>query len=169
MPSKLCVSAWGWGGKFGEEFYSKGSRVALLIRIRGCANLASVGLLTRFCGYQPMTFSLEWRMLYQVGNNFHFWGFQFFRRAHKYCYVNPLRQNQDPFPRLCTVYYFLWFFLLYLCIPSLLWLATVWTCCLKFREGRGGTERLPCPGAPQGPAWFQISFYCLGKFNSGPK
>ena len=110
-----------------------------------------------------MTFSLEWRMLYQVGNNFHFWGFQFFRRAHKYCYVYPLRQNQDPFPRLCTVYYFLWFFLLYLCIPSLPWLATVWTCCLKFREGCGGTERLPGPGAPQGTAWFQISFYCLGK------
>ena len=50
MPSKLCVSTWGWGGKFGEEFYSKGSRVALLIRIRGYANLTSGGLLTKFCG-----------------------------------------------------------------------------------------------------------------------
>lgn len=46
------VSTWGWGGKFGEEFYSKGSRVALLIRIRVCANLASGGLLTKFCGSQ---------------------------------------------------------------------------------------------------------------------
>ena len=52
MPSKLYVSTWGWGGKFGEEFYSKGSRVALLLRIRGCANLASGGLLTKFCGSQ---------------------------------------------------------------------------------------------------------------------
>ena len=45
-----------------------------------------------------------------------------------------------------------------LCIPSLPWLATIWTCPLELRRGQGGwslfptnrkweTEKLPCPGA----------------------
>ena len=52
-----------------------------------------------------------------------------------------------------------WLFFLCICIPSLPWLATVWTCTLDLREGHGGwmkpipynqeigdTERLFCPG-----------------------
>ena len=31
-----------------------------------------------------------------------------------------------------------WLFLCCFCIPSLLWLATVWTCPLELREGHGG-------------------------------
>ena len=43
MPSKLCAPS---QGGFGEEFYSNGSRVGLLMRIRvvyglHCFNLAS--------------------------------------------------------------------------------------------------------------------------------
>ena len=51
MPSKtVCPNP----GGFGEEFYSNGSRVGLLIRIRVCAgpasfNLASGGPLMSFC------------------------------------------------------------------------------------------------------------------------
>ena len=67
-----------------------------------------------------------------------------------------------------------------LCIPSLRWLATIWTCSLELREDHGGwvkpiscnqemgdTERLLFPGAPQGGfgAWFQgipeAGIFCL--------
>ena len=41
VPSKLCVpTRGGVGGGFGEEFYSSGSRVGLLRRIRVCAGPA---------------------------------------------------------------------------------------------------------------------------------
>ena len=39
-------------------------------------------------------------------------------------------------PQGCTVVS--WLFLSCLCIPSLLWLATVWTCPWELREGHGG-------------------------------
>ena len=46
-----------------------------------------------------------------------------------------------------------WLFLPCLHIPSLPWLAAVWTCPLELREG--DTERFLFSGAPQGPAQFQ--------------
>ena len=68
-------------------------------------------------------------------------------------------------PQGCTIS---WLLLPYLCIPSLPWLATVWTCALKLEESHGAwmksiscnpetgdTERILCPGAPQGPTRFQ--------------
>ena len=58
-------------------------------------------------------------------------------------------------PGLCPQGYAIvfWWLLFCLCIVSLPWLATVWTCPLELRKGV--TERLLCPGAPQGPAQFQ--------------
>ena len=59
-PKTVCPRL----GGFGEEFYSNGSRVGLLIRIRVCmggqhsCNLASGGPLMSLCGNQTMT-SLE--------------------------------------------------------------------------------------------------------------
>ena len=74
-------------------------------------------------------------------------------------------------PQGCTIVS--WLLLPCLCIPSLPWLATVWACPLEFREGHeswikpisckqgtGDTERLLCPGAPEGPAQFQDLFPC---------
>ena len=60
-----------------------------------------------------------------------------------------------------------WLFLPCLCIPSLLWVATIWICSLELREGHGDwslfptnrkrdPEGLPSPGAPQGLAQFQV-------------
>ena len=43
VPSKAVYLSLGWGaagGGFGEEFYSNGSRVGLLISIRVCAGPA---------------------------------------------------------------------------------------------------------------------------------
>ena len=94
--------------------------------------------------------------------------FSICKAAQRYCYVYPLRGNQDPTQRL---HYCL---LIAPQSPSLPWLATVWTRPLEPREGhRGGmkpiscnqkncvrgwsalgTERLLCPGALQGPAQF---------------
>ena len=48
----------------------------------------------------------------------------------------PFVGNQDLAPRLH--YCFSWLFLPCLCIPSLPWLATVWTCSLEIKEGHGG-------------------------------
>ena len=69
-------------------------------------------------------------------------------------------------PKGCTIVS--WLFLSCLHLPSIPWLATVWTCPLELRKGHGGcmkpisykqevgdTEQLLCPGAPQGPAQFQ--------------
>ena len=65
----------------------------------------------------------------------------------------PLRWNQV-LPQGCTIISFL--LLLCLHIPSLPWLAVVWTCPLEFRQSEGGwmkpCRKLLCPGAPQGPA-----------------
>ena len=44
-------------------------------------------------------------------------GFNICKTTRRYCYVYPLRGNQDPAPRLH--YCFFWLFLLGLCIPSL--------------------------------------------------
>ena len=84
------------------------------------------------------------------------------RRAQRYCYVYPLRRNQDPVPRL--LYCFLTASPLSLHpLPSLisngLYLpfgtqGRSWK--LKTKKETGDTERLPCPGAPQGPAWFHF-------------
>ena len=67
-------------------------------------------------------------------------------------------------PQGCAVV--TWLVLPCLCIPFLPWSATVWTWPLELREGHGGWMRpiilkarnkwLFCPGAPQGPAWFQF-------------
>ena len=67
-----------------------------------------------------------------------------------------------------------WLLLLGLLIPSLLWLATVWIFPLKLREGHGGwmgpisynqdmgdRERILCPVAPQGPAWYRFQCQLL--------
>ena len=75
-------------------------------------------------------------------------------RAKGYFYMYPLRQTRT-LPGACTIVSSL--LLSCLCIPSLLWLATVWICPLELREGQGGqTEKLLCPGTPQGPARFHF-------------
>ena len=90
------------------------------------------------------------------------WGFKFCRKAQRYCYVYPLRRNQT-LPQGCAVVS--WLLLPGLCIPSLPWLAAVWTYPLGLREShrgwslfpkikRWGTHKGLCPGAPQGPAQF---------------
>ena len=69
-------------------------------------------------------------------------------------------------PRGCTLVS--WLLFPYLHIPPLPQLATVWIFSLELREGHGGcmkpiscnqemgdTERLLCPGAPQGPSRYQ--------------
>lgn len=71
--------------------------------------------------------------------------------------------NQDSTPRL--PYCFFWLFYLCVNIPSLLWLACVWTCSLELREDPGGWRKpTSCsqemeghrktfvPRSPQGPA-----------------
>ena len=81
--------------------------------------------------------------------------------------VYPMMGNQDSALRLHYIL-FLWTVPPLSHIPSLPWLATAWTCRLELREGHGGwmkpiscnqemvdTERLLCPGAPQGPARYQ--------------
>ena len=61
------------------------------------------------------------------------------KAAQRYCYVYPLRGNQDPTPRL---HYCL---LIAPQTPSLPWLATVWTRPLEHREGhRGGMKPISC-------------------------
>ena len=97
-------------------------------------------------------------------------GFGICRRAQSHCYVYPLRGVTRTLPWGCTIVS--WLLLPCLCIPSLSWLASVWTCLLDLREGPGGwmkpiscnqemgmgdTERLLCPEAPQAPAWFHLS------------
>lgn len=47
--------------------------------------------------------------------------------------------NQDSIPRL--PYCFFWLFFLCVHIPSLLWLACVWTCSLELREDPGGSRK----------------------------
>ena len=51
------------------------------------------------------------------------------------------------------LYYVSWRCLPRLCIPTLPWLATVWTWSLELRKGNA--ERFLSPGAPQDPAQFQ--------------
>ena len=97
-------------------------------------------------------------MLHQIVNICHLLGFQFCRRAQRYCYMYPLRQNQDP-TQGCTNDY--WLLLQCLCISSIPWSITVQICPLELMEGHGSwslfptnkkwdTERLLCPGAPEG-------------------
>ena len=118
--------------------------------------------------------SLEWRMLHQVVNIFHLLGFSFCRRAQRYCYVYPLRRNQDPAPRLCYCF---------LTVPplSLHPLPSLISNCLNlpfgtqgrswrlkpipYKQEMGDTERISCPGAPQGPAQFHYHYpnICIRK------
>ena len=99
------------------------------------------------------------------------WGFQFCGRSQSYYYAYSLRRKKDLASRLHCC-------LLTippgLCIPSLPWLATFWTCFFEIqgmlqrpklippRKEMGDTEKLVCPGTPQGPAWFlyQPVFAC---------
>ena len=140
-------------GRFDEEFYS--STVSLLIR-RGCvqglhsSNLVSGNLLDEFFWYEEC-----WH-LPLVG----FWIYKNLNDIVMCILWGDIRI----LPQGCTI--FSWLPHPCLCIPSLPWLATVGICPLELREGHGGwslsptnkkwgTERLPCPGAPQCPAWFQ--------------
>ena len=96
------------------------------------------------------------------------WGFSICKTAQRYCYVYPLRENQDPAPRL----HYCFLTVSPLSPLSLHPLPSLISNCLNLpfgtQEGHGGwmkpiscnqemgdTERLLCPGAPQGPAWFQ--------------
>ena len=90
-------------------------------------------------------------------------------RTQSYLYVYPFRRNQD-LPQGCTIVS--WLLLPYLCIPSLPWLATVWTCPLELREGHGGwmkpisykqgmrdTERICTQEGPTGSCSVSIANY----------
>ena len=80
-----------------------------------------------------------------------------------YCYVYPLRWNKDPAPRLHTV---CWspFPCLPIPLPSLISTCSTlsfetqgraWMLeCIPDKQDTGNTDRLACPGAPQGPACF---------------
>ena len=96
-------------------------------------------------------------------------GFSSCKTAWRYCSVYPLRGDPDP-PQGSAIVS--WLLLPDRYIPSLPWLATVWTCPLELREGLGGwmkpiscnqemgeAEELLCPGAPLGPcsvSWAPI-------------
>ena len=85
------------------------------------------------------------------------WGFSFYKELKDIVMCIPWGGTRTLLQGCSAVS---WLFLPCLCIPSLPWLATVWTCPLGLREGQGGwTERLLCPGSPQGPA----RFHCLLK------
>ena len=90
-------------------------------------NLASGGLLMSFCGSQTVTFSGIKNA--KVVNISHLLGVLVLWKS-RYCHVYPLRQNHDPGTLLfnCSSC---------LCIPSIPWLATVWTCPLELRGHRG--------------------------------
>ena len=133
MPLKtVCLNL----GGFGEEFYSSGSRVELLTRMRVCTGLALFYSGLRWSwwaswGYQTVTFSLE--HIPFVGS------------------FSSAEEPKDPVTCLlwtrilspgCTIVS--WLLLPCLHIFSLSWLATVWICPLELREGQemGNTERL---------------------------
>ena len=96
----------------------------------------------------------------QTVNFFHLvGGSQYLQNSLKILLCVSLDGNQDPAPRLH--YCFSWLFLPCLCIPSLPWLASVWTCPVgtqrrswRLNEAyfllsrNGGHRRLLCPGAP---------------------
>ena len=90
-------------------------------------NLASGGLLMSFCGSQTVTFSGIKNA--KVVNISHLLGVLVLWKS-RYCHVYPLRQNHDPGTLLfnCSSC---------LCIPSIPWLAIVWTCPLELRGHRG--------------------------------
>ena len=97
--------------------------------------------------------SLEWRVLHQGVNTFLLVRV-FCRRAQRW--HASLEEEPGPCLQGCTTVSWL---LSYLHIPSLPWLATLWTCLLELREVCGSwmkaiscnQERFLCPGAPQGP------------------
>ena len=60
-------------------------------------------------------------------------GFSIWKTAQNYCFVYALSGDQSLAPKATTIAF--WLFLPYLCISSLPWLATAWTCPLEFREG----------------------------------
>ena len=105
-------------GGFGEEFCSNGSRAGLLIRL-GCVqglhsfNLASGGLLMNFCGswgYQIVTFSLEWRMLYQVVNIFHLLGVLVLQKSSEILLCVSLEAEPGSCPKAALMFLVLFFF-----------------------------------------------------------
>ena len=167
-PQKLCVPTQG----FGEEFYSNGSRVGLLIIIRVCAGPALLQSGLRQSPDELLWFlrlsdcDLLWneeRFIKYLTSSI-CWGFQFCRRAQRYCHVYPLRRNQDPAPRLHYCF-------LTASPLSLYHLLSLVNSCLNlpfgtqgrswrlkpisYKQETGDTNRLLWLGAPQGPAWFQ--------------
>ena len=117
-----------------------------------------------FCGpwdYQSVTFSVEWGMLPQAVNIFHLFRVLVLQKSSEILlYV--LRGTRT-LPQGCTVVFCP--LLPCLCIPSLPWSTTIWTCPLEsgkvmeaesipYKREAGDTERLCCPGAPQVSAWF---------------
>ena len=111
---------------------------------------------------------LEWRMLHNI---FHLLGILVLQNNSKDIVGHiPWRGTQG---RTSVS----WLFLPCLCIISLPWLATVWSCPLEHREGPGcwnwfpknkkwGAQKGLCPGAPQGPAWFHKNLSALSQLGS---
>ena len=102
--------------------------------------LASSGLPMSFYGspgYQTVTFSLIWRLLPQVVNIFHCWGFSS-AKEHKNVMCIPWG-GTSPIPRRLSCF----LGALCLCVPSLTWLAAIWTCSLELREGCWGWKLFP--------------------------
>ena len=150
-------------GRFGEEFYSNGSRVGLLVRL-GCVHglhsfhLVSGNLLMSFSG----SFNLVpgghlwnekcWHLPF-VG------GFSSINRSKILLRVSH-QAEPGPCPKAALLFLGCSSLSLHPLPPS--WLATVWILPLGLREGHGGhslqgmgDRKGPCPGAPQGPARFQ--------------
>ena len=72
------------------------------------------------------------------------WGFQFCGRTQRYYHVYSLRRNKDPGQSSsfsCAIVS--WLLLPGLCIPSLPWLATDWTCFLELWECLGSWRPFP--------------------------
>ena len=71
----------------------------------------------------------------------------FLQRAQRYFYIYPVRGIRT-LPQGCT--FVCWLLLLLLCIPSLPWLATVWTFRTQGRSGNKGHRKSLVPRSPMG-------------------
>ena len=91
--------------------------------------------------YQTVIFSLEWRMLHQVVNIFQLLGVLVLQKSSKILLCVSLEVEPGPCPKAALLFFGC--YTCCLCIPSLPWLATVWTCPLECGAGLGGWSLFP--------------------------
>ena len=135
-PGKLCPNLW----ECGEEFYSNSSREGLLIRL-GCVeglhsfNLASDSLLILMNFQVPLILPLLILMSFSGFYNLVLGGF---------LTASPL--SLHPLPSLMSNC---------LNLPFGTQGRSKRLESVPYKQEMGYMESLPCPGAPQGLAWFQ--------------